>query len=88
MQNQIEKAILILTQLSIGPLVERVFEPLLMPNGLLANSVGQLIGVGEGRGSAFLLILVGLTNICAAAIGYNTPRLRRVEKEIPDAIIS
>ena len=88
LQNQIEKAILILTQLSIGPLVERVFEPLLMPDGLLANSVGQLIGIGEGRGSAFLLILVGITNIFAAAIGYNTPRLRRVEKEIPDAIIS
>ncbi|MGB3401419.1 MAG: MFS transporter [Microcoleaceae cyanobacterium] len=88
LQNQIEKAILILTQLSIGPLVERVFEPLLMPDGLLADSVGQLIGIGEGRGSAFLLILVGITNVCAAAIGYNTPRLRRVEKEIPDAIVS
>jgi MFS family permease len=88
LQNQIEKAILIITQLSIGPLVERVFEPLLMPDGVLADSVGQLIGVGAGRGSAFLIILVGISNICAAAIGYNNPRLRRVEKELPDAIVS
>ncbi len=88
LQNQVEKAILILTQLSIGPLVERVFEPIMMPEGLLAGSIGQIIGVGAGRGSALLLIIVGITNIFAAAIGYHTPRLRRVEKELPDAIMS
>jgi MFS family permease len=87
LQNQVEKAILILTQLSIGPLVEIVFEPLMMPDGLLANSIGQVIGIGAGRGSALLLIIVGITNIFAATIGYHTPRLRRVEKELPDAIM-
>ncbi|MGB3536203.1 MAG: MFS transporter [Microcoleaceae cyanobacterium] len=88
LQNQIEKAVLILTQLSIGPLVEVVFEPLMMPSGLLADSVGQVIGVGAGRGSALLVIIVGITNMCAAMIAYHTPRLRRVEQELPDAIIS
>lgn len=87
LQNQVEKAILILTQLSIGPLVEGVFEPLMTEGGLLSDSIGQIIGVGDGRGSALLLMIVGITNLFAAAIGYHTPRLRRVEKELPDAIM-
>jgi hypothetical protein len=35
-----------------GPLADRVFEPLLLPGGALASSVGQVIGTGDGRGMA------------------------------------
>jgi DHA3 family macrolide efflux protein-like MFS transporter len=31
-------------------------------------------------------MLIGILNIVAALIAYQMPRLRRVEKEIPDAI--
>ncbi|MCP4426120.1 MAG: MFS transporter, partial [Chloroflexi bacterium] len=43
-----------------GPLADRVFEPLLAADGLLANSIGQFIGVGPGRGMGFMFVATGL----------------------------
>lgn len=43
-----------------GVLADRVFEPLFKNNGLLTKSIGRLIGVGEGRGIGFMLVLSGL----------------------------
>ncbi|MEK7328700.1 MAG: MFS transporter, partial [Chloroflexota bacterium] len=40
----------LLAYLITGPLADRVFEPLLEAGGPLAGSVGQIIGVGPGRG--------------------------------------
>jgi hypothetical protein len=39
-----------LAYLAAGVLAEKVYEPLLSPNGLLSSSVGLVIGVGPGRG--------------------------------------
>ncbi|MCG5059271.1 MFS transporter [Limnoraphis robusta Tam1] len=88
LQSLIERSAMISTQLTIGPLVDRLFEPMMAENGLLADSVGKMIGVGPGRGIALLLILLGMVNIGASIVAYRTPRLRRVEKELPDAIAS
>lgn len=68
-----------------GPLADHVFEPLLATNGPLAGSIGQIIGVGPGRGIGLLFILAGILLILATAIGYLYPRLRLVEDELPDA---
>ena len=46
--------------LAAGPLADRVFEPLMAEDGAMADSVGALIGTGEGRGIALLVILSGL----------------------------
>lgn len=86
LQRAFECASLIVTYLMAGPLVDGFFEPWMAENGLLANSVGQIIGVGPGRGIALFFMLLGMLNIVATAIAYQTPRLRRVEKELPDAI--
>lgn len=86
LQGLLEKSLLVITQLSVGPLVDRFFEPMMMPGGFLAETIGQVIGSGPGRGSALLLCGVGILNLTAAFIAYRTPRLRRVETEIPDAI--
>lgn len=43
-----------------GFLADYVFNPLLMPGGLLASTVGKLIGVGLGRGIGLLFIIAGL----------------------------
>lgn len=88
LQSMIERSAMISTQVCIGPLAEQVFEPMMAPGGLLADSVGRIIGVGPGRGIALLFMVLGLVNIVASVIAYRTPRLRRVEKEIPDAIAS
>lgn len=67
-----------------GPLADHVFEPLLAPDGILAGSVGRMIGVGEGRGIGLLLILMGILILLAVAAGGRYRRLRRVEEELPD----
>ncbi len=72
--------------LMAGLLADRVFEPLLMADGALADSLGQIIGVGTGRGIAFMFILGGLLVMVSSAAGYLSPRLRLVEDELPDAI--
>jgi MFS family permease len=69
-----------------GPLADRVFNPLLLEGGALADSVGQLIGVGPGRGTGLLFIIIGGVSVMVAAAGYLSPRVRNVEDELPDVM--
>ncbi len=69
-----------------GPLADRIFKPLLMPDGALASSVGQVIGVGPGRGIGLLFIVIGLTCSVVALSGYLNPRIRKLEDELPDTV--
>ncbi|MEA5627144.1 MFS transporter [Nostoc sp. UHCC 0251] len=75
-----------LAYLVAGPLADRVFEPLMSANGLLAESIGQIIGVGTGRGIALMFVLMGLVTMLITIVGYYYSPLRRVEKELPDAM--
>ncbi|MCI0725430.1 MAG: MFS transporter [Chloroflexi bacterium] len=75
-----------LVYLLIGPLADRVFEPLLAADGPLAGSVGRIIGVGPGRGIGFLFVSLGLFFMILAALAYLYPRLRLIEDELPDAV--
>jgi DHA3 family macrolide efflux protein-like MFS transporter len=72
-----------LAYLAAGPLSDRVFEPLMAVNGLLAGSLGRIIGTGPGRGIALLVICMGLSVVLAAVAGYLNPHLRKVEDEQP-----
>ncbi len=69
-----------------GPLADRVFTPMFLEGGALAGSVGRVIGVGNGRGIAFMLILMGACVVIGTAIAYLNPRLRLIETEMPDAL--
>jgi DHA3 family macrolide efflux protein-like MFS transporter len=69
-----------------GPLADHVFEPLLAAGGPLAGSVGQLIGVGKGRGIALMLIVIGMLIVLVVAAASRFPRLMRLESELPDAL--
>jgi MFS transporter, DHA3 family, macrolide efflux protein len=71
-----------------GPLADKVFEPLLVKSGLLASSVGQVIGIGPGRGIALMFILVGLLTLIFTIVGFLNSRIRLVEDELPDALPS
>ncbi|MDE5100556.1 MAG: MFS transporter [Trichodesmium sp. St16_bin4-tuft] len=84
LQNMMEKFLLVITHLSAAPLVEFMFKPLMSENGILASSVGRIIGVGDGRGIALLFVLMGLLNIGAVLVAYRAPQLRRVEIELND----
>lgn len=67
-----------------GVLADYVFEPMFLDEGLLADSVGRLIGTGKGRGIGFLLILSGLgMTMVALTIGKNKAvKAIQVHKEI------
>lgn len=83
-RRMIAWASLPLAYLVAGPLADRVFEPLLAEGGLLADGLGQIIGVGVGRGIGLLYIILGLMILLATLVAYLYPRLRQVETELPD----
>jgi hypothetical protein len=68
------------------PLAERIFEPLMAKNGLLAGSIGEIIGVGPGRGIGLLFITMEIIAILVTVAAYRYPRLWFMEDELPDVI--
>jgi ABC exporter DevA family ATP-binding subunit len=69
-----------------GPLAQLVFEPLVQPQGLLANSIGPVLGVGPGRGIALLFAFLGVSHSLLAVGVALYPPLRYVEKRLPNAV--
>lgn len=51
-----------------GVLADYVFGPMLMKDGILAGSVGRIIGTGEGRGIGLMLIITGIVMFAFAFI--------------------
>lgn len=76
------------TLLLAGPLADHVFEPLMMHDGLLSDSLGPLFGVGSGRGIGLLITILGLLSALVALAAYFSPQIRGVEEAIPDAQIA
>ena len=72
--------------LAAGPLADYVFNPLMMPEGALADRLGPILGTGEGRGIGLLLVILGVMTVLAAAVALLLPRFRRLEDDLPDAI--
>ena len=86
MRQMIAWSTLPLAYLLAGPLADGVFEPLLAAGGPLAGSVGRILGVGPGRGTGLLIIVLGLLNVLSALAGSFYPRLRHLDAEVPDAV--
>jgi MFS transporter, DHA3 family, macrolide efflux protein len=85
-RGMIASSVTPLAQISIGPLADKVFEPLLRPGGALSASlVGKVVGVGPGRGMGLILVVFGAAAILVSLLAYANPRLRRIEDELPDA---
>ena len=60
---------MVLSFLCTGFLAEAVFNPMLTDNGVLADSIGRIIGTGPARGSSFMVVISGfLLLITGAAI--------------------
>jgi DHA3 family macrolide efflux protein-like MFS transporter len=71
-----------------GPLAEKVFQPLVSEGGALASTtLGQLIGIGPGRGTGLLFVVMGLLSVLVTVAAYLYPRLRLVEDELPDVVV-
>lgn len=68
-----------------GPLVDNVFEPFMQSGSPLANQVGTVIGVGEGRGIALIMVISGSLNVLLAVVAISYRPLRQLETLLPDA---
>jgi hypothetical protein len=66
-------------------LADRVFEPWLMPGGLLADSLGIWTGVGPGRGIGVMFMTAGLALAATALVALLRPRFRTLDLRLPDA---
>ncbi len=62
-----------------GPLADYIFTPLLIEGGALANSVGSIIGTGEGRGVGLMFIIVGTCIIIIGLKVFRSNQLRNLE---------
>lgn len=71
---------------SAGPLADKLFIPLLLPGGALADTaIGRVVGVGPGRGIGLMFLTMAVVPGLAALWGFLNPRVRNVETELPDA---
>jgi DHA3 family macrolide efflux protein-like MFS transporter len=85
-RRAIEHASGLLAYLAAGPLADRVFGPLLAPDGALAASIGPIMGVGPGRGIGLLFVVMGLATLLISLWGNLSPRIRLIEDDLPDAV--
>jgi MFS family permease len=69
-----------------GTLADKIFEPLMIEGGALANLFASFIGAGPGRGMGLMFVLMGILSIMAALSAFAYPRIRRVEVELPDMV--
>lgn len=64
-----------------GVLADYVFNPALVEGGVLADTVGKIIGTGETRGIGFLIIIAGLGLIITALIVSKSKSIREMETQ-------
>jgi MFS transporter, DHA3 family, macrolide efflux protein len=70
----------ILAYLFSGILADYYFEPLMTGNSYLAKVVGSIIGSGQGRGSALLIIIAGFLLILVGIITGSRESIKNLEK--------
>lgn len=90
-QGRLFGAIQLLSQLGFvvgftvtGPLVDRVFEPLMRPGATLAQLFGSLTGVGPGAGMRLVFILSGVAGAVAGLAGLLNRTVRDLEVRVAD----
>lgn len=68
-----------------GILADYVFNPMFIKGGLLENSVGKIIGTGQGRGIGFMFMIFGAMVI---VLSFVTSRIKTIQDlEKPEKIV-
>jgi DHA3 family macrolide efflux protein-like MFS transporter len=75
-----------IAMLTAGPLADLVFEPRMMPGGVLTGVFGPLIGVGRGAGMALMFVLFGGVALLVSVASFMVRDIRDVEVLIPDYV--
>ncbi|MFF2040560.1 amino acid adenylation domain-containing protein [Kitasatospora sp. NPDC058170] len=69
----------------VAPFGPKLLQPLMDGDGALADTVGRLIGTGDGRGIGLLYLLFGLAMAVLALICLCIPALAHFDRDVPDA---
>ena len=69
-----------------APLADYVFKPAMSVGGALAPILGPWIGVGPNRGVGLLISLLGLLNVVVVLVALSSPRIRNLERDLPDHV--
>lgn len=64
-----------------GILADNIFNPLLLDNGLLAPTIGKVIGTGQGRGIGLLFIISGIFIVILSLVILKVKSIRMLEKQ-------
>ena len=80
----LSRSMIPLATLVAGPLADQIFEPAMMPDGMLAPIFGKLIGTGQGSGISLLIILTGLVITALTPVGLSIPSIRNAESLLTD----
>ncbi|MBG0828848.1 amino acid adenylation domain-containing protein [Planomonospora sp. ID67723] len=70
----------------VAPYGSALFEPLLLPGGPLAGTVGAVLGTGEGRGVGLMYALFAVAIAATALVAMRTRTLSRFDADMPDAL--
>ncbi|MEV7007968.1 amino acid adenylation domain-containing protein [Streptosporangium sp. NPDC051022] len=70
----------------VAPYGSAIFDPLMMPGGALADTVGAVIGTGPGRGVGLMYILFAFAIAAIALVAMRTRTLSRFDVDVPDAL--
>jgi hypothetical protein len=84
LRQTITQATVPLGVLLLAPLAEYFFEPALRPGGVWASGIGQIVGVGAGRGIGLIFLFAGIANLCIIGIAFAASQIRRANHVIPD----
>ena len=88
MRGLISRSMMPLAFVLAGPLADRLAQPLMSAHGSLgAGLLGSLLGTGPGRGIGLVFVMAGLLLAAASAVALAYRPIRRLETDLPDAII-
>ena len=79
LKRMISMSSLPVAYLAAGPLADFVFEPMMQPGHPVANTIGFVIGAGDGRGIGLIFVLMGLLTALAGMAGFFVPGLRSLQ---------
>ncbi len=86
LQQTLERSLAICAYISAGPLVDKIFNPLMNTDGVFVRTISKFVSTGMAQGVPLLLILLGGMNLIIVATAYRDPRLRNLERELPDRV--
>ncbi len=80
----IKQVVSAISTLIAGPLADYIFEPAMMPGGILAPRLGPIFGTGPGAGMALLYAIASICLLLVGIGGYAFPTLRDLDEIVPN----